>query len=61
MVGFPLGANLSLVKAFEAKQAILQGADEIDMVINIGAAKLAYGMKYLMTSSKWLKQPMALL
>lgn len=39
VVGFPLGANLSLVKAFEAKQAILQGADEIDMVINIGAAK----------------------
>ncbi len=39
VVGFPLGANLSSVKAFEAKQAILQGADEIDMVINIGAAK----------------------
>lgn len=34
VVGFPLGANLARVKAFEAQQAILQGADEIDMVIN---------------------------
>ncbi len=40
VIGFPLGANLSIVKAFEAKQAILHGADELDMVINIGAAKL---------------------
>lgn len=39
VVGFPLGANLSAVKAFETKQAVLQGAEEIDMVINIGAAK----------------------
>lgn len=39
VIGFPLGSNLSAVKAFEAKQAILQGAEEIDMVINIGAAK----------------------
>lgn len=39
VIGFPLGANLPVVKAFEAKQAALQGADEIDMVINIGAAK----------------------
>jgi len=40
VVGFPLGANLSLVKAFETKLAVQQGADEVDMVINIGAAKL---------------------
>jgi len=40
VIGFPLGANLSVVKAFEAQQAARQGADEIDMVINIGAAKL---------------------
>ncbi|MDF2633912.1 MAG: Deoxyribose-phosphate aldolase [Pelosinus sp.] len=40
VIGFPLGANLSIVKAFEAKQAILHGADELDMVINVGAAKL---------------------
>ncbi|AIF49630.1 deoxyribose-phosphate aldolase [Pelosinus sp. UFO1] len=40
VIGFPLGANLSVVKAFEARQAILHGADELDMVINVGAAKL---------------------
>lgn len=36
-IGFPLGACSSEVKAFEAQQAIYDGADEIDMVINIGA------------------------
>lgn len=35
VVGFPLGANLPQVKAFEAKKAIEDGADEIDMVINV--------------------------
>lgn len=39
VVGFPLGANSSAVKAFEAQQAIKEGAEEIDMVINIGWAK----------------------
>ncbi|WP_124058818.1 deoxyribose-phosphate aldolase [Vaginisenegalia massiliensis] len=39
VIGFPLGANSSKVKAFEAQIAIEDGADEIDMVINIGAAK----------------------
>jgi deoxyribose-phosphate aldolase len=39
VVGFPLGANLSSVKAFEAEQAIAAGATEIDMVLNIGALK----------------------
>ncbi|MDR2977790.1 MAG: deoxyribose-phosphate aldolase [Streptococcaceae bacterium] len=39
VIGFPLGANTSAVKAFEAEKAIIDGADEIDMVINIGAAK----------------------
>lgn len=39
VIGFPLGANDSSVKAFEAKTAIKQGADEVDMVINIGALK----------------------
>jgi len=39
VVGFPLGATTSNVKAFEAKEAIANGADEIDMVINIGALK----------------------
>jgi deoxyribose-phosphate aldolase len=39
VIGFPLGANTPEVKAFETKQAIENGADEVDMVINIGAAK----------------------
>lgn len=39
VIGFPLGANMSAVKAFEASEAIKNGADEVDMVINIGAAK----------------------
>ena len=39
VVGFPLGATTSVVKAFETKEAIQNGADEIDMVINIGALK----------------------
>jgi deoxyribose-phosphate aldolase len=39
VVGFPLGACLPQVKAFEAQEAIRLGAREIDMVINIGALK----------------------
>jgi deoxyribose-phosphate aldolase len=39
VIGFPLGANATAVKAFETKTAIEDGADEIDMVINIGALK----------------------
>ncbi|MDO4377568.1 MAG: deoxyribose-phosphate aldolase [Erysipelotrichia bacterium] len=39
VVGFPLGACDSKTKAFETKQAIAAGAQEIDMVINIGLAK----------------------
>lgn len=39
VVGFPLGACLSSVKAFETAEAIRAGATEIDMVINIGMAK----------------------
>lgn len=39
VIGFPLGANTSEVKAFETKDAIDNGAEEIDMVINIGALK----------------------
>jgi len=37
--GFPLGASQTLVKAFEAREAIKRGALEIDMVLNIGALK----------------------
>ena len=39
VIGFPLGANVPAVKAFEAREALDHGADEIDMVINIGALK----------------------
>ncbi|MCM1259690.1 MAG: deoxyribose-phosphate aldolase [Prevotella sp.] len=39
VIGFPLGANTKEIKALEAMDAIRNGADEIDMVINIGKAK----------------------
>ena len=39
VVGFPLGADLSEAKAFEAERCVALGASEIDMVINIGALK----------------------
>ncbi|MDD5581817.1 MAG: deoxyribose-phosphate aldolase [Candidatus Marinimicrobia bacterium] len=39
VIGFPLGANTTAVKVAEARQAVEDGAHEIDMVINIGALK----------------------
>lgn len=39
VVGFPSGAHSSEAKAFETKQAVLDGADEIDMVISVGNLK----------------------
>ncbi len=39
VVGFPLGANTAEVKAKEASEAVIMGANEIDMVINIGLLK----------------------
>ena len=39
VIGFPLGANTKEVKAFETLDAINKGAEEVDMVINIGALK----------------------
>ena len=39
VVGFPLGATPTDVKSFEARGAVLDGADEVDMVINIAAAR----------------------
>lgn len=41
VIGFPLGANTPTTKAFEASEAIKNGADEVDTVINIGALKNA--------------------
>jgi deoxyribose-phosphate aldolase len=39
VIGFPLGATTSLAKAFEARDAVAGGADELDMVLNVGALK----------------------
>ena len=39
VIGFPLGAMSSISKAYETKEALADGADEFDMVINIGALK----------------------
>jgi len=39
VVGFPLGATLADVKAYETRRVILDGAREVDMVINVGALK----------------------
>lgn len=39
VIGFPLGANTTAVKSYETAQAVKEGADEIDMVINIGALR----------------------
>lgn len=39
VAGFPLGATLPEVKAYEAQQAVARGAQEVDMVINLGALK----------------------
>ena len=39
VIGFPLGANTTNTKVFETKDAIANGAEEVDMVINIGEMK----------------------
>ena len=39
VIGFPLGATTPAAKAFETKDAVANGADEVDMVINIGSLK----------------------
>ena len=39
VIGFPLGANTTAVKTYETQEAVKNGADEIDMVINIGALR----------------------
>ena len=42
-IGFPLGANTAAVKVAEARDAVKNGAGELDMVINVGALKSGYG------------------
>ncbi|MCP6559393.1 2-deoxyribose-5-phosphate aldolase, partial [Klebsiella pneumoniae] len=39
VIGFPLGVNTTATKAFEVEDAVKNGADELDMVINIGSLK----------------------
>jgi deoxyribose-phosphate aldolase len=39
VIGFPLGAHLPDIKAYETRRAVEQGAEEVDMVLNIGALK----------------------
>lgn len=39
VIGFPLGANTTIIKVKETEEAIQNGADEIDMVMNVGALK----------------------
>ena len=39
VIGFPLGSTLTEVKVFEAKEAVIRKADELDMVISLGAAR----------------------
>lgn len=40
VIGFPNGYNTTAVKVFETKEALKDGAEEIDMVINIGWVKM---------------------
>lgn len=47
VIGFPLGANTSEVKAYEATDAINNGATEVDMVVNVGALKSGQYKKVL--------------
>jgi deoxyribose-phosphate aldolase len=51
VVGFPLGASLSEVKAYEAQAAIRDGAQELDMVLHIGALKAG--------DYEWVKEEIA--
>ncbi|NQZ66063.1 MAG: deoxyribose-phosphate aldolase [Mycoplasmatales bacterium] len=57
VVGFPLGAMTSQAKAFEAKLAIDHGADEIDMVMNIGRLKEGQ-YEYVLNDIKAVKKIM---
>lgn len=54
VIGFPNGYNSTAVKVFETKQAIADGADEIDMVINIGELK-AKNYEYVLNEIKQIK------
>ncbi len=55
VIGFPNGYNSTATKVFETRDAIAEGADEIDMVINIGELK-AKNYDYLLNEIKAIKQ-----
>ena len=55
VIGFPLGANTKEVKGFEALDAVNKGAEEIDMVINIGALK-DKKYEYVYEEIKYIKE-----
>lgn len=55
VIGFPLGMNLTRTKVDEATQAIKEGADEIDMVINVGMLKSGHD-GYVKEEIKLLKE-----
>lgn len=55
VIGFPLGANSTLTKIFEAKQALKDGADEIDIVWDIGAFREERYVKVLLQLSMIVK------
>ena len=54
VIGFPNGYNTADVKLFETEQALKEGADEIDMVVNIGDVKDAHA-DYIKTSTGFSK------
>ncbi|MCF0116783.1 MAG: deoxyribose-phosphate aldolase [Bacilli bacterium] len=55
VIGFPLGATLPSVKVFETKEAVKEGADEIDMVINVTQLK-AKNDEYVFEEIKAIKE-----
>ena len=55
VIGFPLGANTKEVKGFETTDAVNKGAEEIDMVINIGALKDGKD-EYVYEEIKYIKE-----
>ena len=55
VIGFPLGMNLTRTKVDEAKLCIAQGAEEIDMVINVGMLKAGHD-EYVREEIKLLKE-----
>lgn len=54
VVGFPLGMNTTELKAYEAAEAVKNGADEVDMVINVGELK-AKNREYLLNEINAVK------